>query len=285
MANLSADLENWMSRLPECLLNYPLIYLAIPGSHDSMTYSITHKSKIAPDAEPAIRRIHRILPCIVSRWAKTQQLDPTDQLKAGIRYFDLRIGKNSKTKQFYFVHGVYCEEITRPLRLIRHFLETHPKEFVILDAQHFYNFEQEDFLHLAKALCRQLGKTFITPSNVSNLNELTLKVASDQKKQALMIYRHRSCVQQLFWPSECYPTPWPNKIEVDQLEEFLGMGLKTRSFETGFVFQCVLTPPVSYILPRYCGFVSFFVDVVLSLGISGSFRRCVLLVPKKLTKR
>lgn len=83
---LSADLENWMTNLPATLRNdVPIINLAIPGSHDSASYGINKKSKIAPDSEKIIKIIFPFVPCVVKRWAKTQEYSAMEQCEAGIR--------------------------------------------------------------------------------------------------------------------------------------------------------------------------------------------------------
>lgn len=41
-------LSNWMSNLPDEKKIIPLSQLAIPGTHDSFTYSLTKKLPIAP---------------------------------------------------------------------------------------------------------------------------------------------------------------------------------------------------------------------------------------------
>lgn len=85
--SFSDDLENWMAKLPVCIRDkVPLINLAIPGSHDSGSYGISSKSRIAPDAENIIRKLFPLVPCVIRRWSKTQQYSIEDQLKNGIRY-------------------------------------------------------------------------------------------------------------------------------------------------------------------------------------------------------
>lgn len=80
-------LENWMGRLPmHVRQRIPIIYLAIPGTHNSMTYGITRSSKIAPDADEGVRRLNRVFPVIVRRWSKNQKINVTQQLTIGIRY-------------------------------------------------------------------------------------------------------------------------------------------------------------------------------------------------------
>lgn len=84
--NPSSDLENWMAMLPESIRSeVPIINLAIPGSHDSCSYGINKKAKIAPDAEKIVKKLYAFIPCVIRRWAKTQAYDIGDQLKSGIR--------------------------------------------------------------------------------------------------------------------------------------------------------------------------------------------------------
>lgn len=56
------------------------------GSHDSMSYGINRLAKVAPDAEPVVSRLYKVMPCVVRRWAITQQLNALQQLQNGIRY-------------------------------------------------------------------------------------------------------------------------------------------------------------------------------------------------------
>lgn len=83
--DFTEDLENWMGKLPPELRAVPIINLAIPGSHDTMSYGITRKSPVAPDAEPVVETLNKFIPCVVRRWAVTQRYDVLDQLKSGIR--------------------------------------------------------------------------------------------------------------------------------------------------------------------------------------------------------
>lgn len=84
--SFSDDLENWMTFLPESIRrNVPLINLAIPGSHDSFSYGISRKSRLAPDAEEIVQKLFPFIPCVIRRWSKTQKYTVEDQLKNGIR--------------------------------------------------------------------------------------------------------------------------------------------------------------------------------------------------------
>ena len=87
----------------------------------------------------------------IAKWSVTQKTNLTTQLQSGIRYFDMRVAiypsncgegiDNSSTNIyscFYIVHGQYANRVIKELKVIRNFLQQHPKEVVILDFQHFY---------------------------------------------------------------------------------------------------------------------------------------------------
>ncbi|KXJ75575.1 PI-PLC X domain-containing protein 3 [Aedes albopictus] len=248
--DFTEDLENWMGKLPAELRAVPIINLAIPGSHDTMSYGIKRKSPVAPDAEPVVETLNKFIPCVVRRWAITQRYDVVEQLKSGIRYFDLRICMKRPENKFYFVHGLFCEEVTEPLEQLKEFLRTHPREFIVLDCQHFYLFNPTDHCVLSAELNRIFDKK-IYSRNVNQLKDCTLESATGNGQQILIVYRSDACVNDRFWLSQDWPTPWPNEVNVKQLRQYLDESLTQRNPDAGFVSQCVLTPSVRYIVPRF----------------------------------
>lgn len=156
---------------------------------------------------------------------------------------------NVKDNNFYFVHGLFSEEITQPLQQISDYLDEHPTEFVIFDCQHFYKFSNGDYGRLENILRKIFANRFYTIDD-GRLTELTLNRANSRKRQLLVVYRY-SRVPREFWPGESWPTPWPNQIKVYKLKAYLDCMIRHRSPETGYVSQCVLTPPVGFIIPRY----------------------------------
>ncbi|GAB0097076.1 PI-PLC X domain-containing protein 3 [Sergentomyia squamirostris] len=246
--NLSENLEFWMTNLPDTLKDIPVINLAIPGSHDSMTYEMRALSPVAPDAEGCVHILHKFIPCIVKRWAVTQKLSLMNQLRSGIRYFDFRISFRPHDKKYYFVHGLYCEEIINSLKDVRDFLDNHPEEVIIVDIQHMYQFEEKNHAELMGILEDILGdKIWIRDGNLS---AWTAREAARTGKQLVIIYRY-PFINGRFWTSDDWPTPWPNQTNVTKLKEHLESGLLTRNPHCGFVTQCVLTPSISYTVPRF----------------------------------
>lgn len=170
-------------------------------------------------------------------------------------YFDLRISRNPKDNHFYFVHGLYCEKVTEPLAQFRRFMNEHPSEFIVFDCQHFYNFANGDYQRLEKIIRTIFHEKFYTRDD-GKLTEMTLNKTSKLNRQLLVIYRYGN-VPVEFWPSDEWPTPWPNQFKVKQLENSLETNIKQRSPNTGYVTQCVLTPPVRFIVPRWVEYTIF----------------------------
>ncbi|CAH0720406.1 unnamed protein product, partial [Brenthis ino] len=242
------DLQNWMKDLPEQLRNIPLIYLAIPGSHDSMTYGITRSSGLAPDAEPVVKRLYPLFQGTILRWTITQAIDALQQLLIGIRYFDLRLATKTGSEDFFFTHGVYAGEIYQPLQQIKQFVDSHPYEVVILDFQHFYGFTQDDHQRLMRYVINLFGPLLVPRQ--SDLDGITLKRLHRLGQQVIVVYRHQAVYATGdFWQPQMMPSPWPRQDNISGLLNFL----KTvkRHPGTGFVHQAVLTPTPAFILFRW----------------------------------
>ncbi|XP_062131105.1 LOW QUALITY PROTEIN: PI-PLC X domain-containing protein 2 [Drosophila sulfurigaster albostrigata] len=240
--------EHWMRDLPPDLRDLSIINLAIPGSHNSMTYGINSNSQLAPDAEKAIRRWHRFFPCFVRRWSKNQSSSVLEQLHLGVRYFDLRIAHNDG--QFYYCHGLYAMEVFEPLRELRQFLETHPDEMVVLDLQHFYAMDVSLHQRLIAELIQFFDQLLYTTIDGSLL-DCSLTRCVQLQRQVVLIYRR--CPVGLpaeFWPSYAWPTPWPNTASVKKLLSFLQDSLLSRQPQQGYVSQCLITPSGRYIALR-----------------------------------
>ncbi|XP_055386526.1 PI-PLC X domain-containing protein 2 [Condylostylus longicornis] len=241
--------ENWMEELPPDVRDYSVINLAIPGSHNCMSYGINWSSKPSLDADEEIKDIFKFLPCFVRKWSKTQSVDITEQLKLGIRYLDLRISLKDNTK-FYFAHGLYAMEIFQPLKEVCSFLDEHPKEIIILDFQHFYGFEVAHHKQLQYDIQRIFSDKIYAPQDGS-LSNATLKNCENKGKQVIIIYRRCKNRSEKFWADDNWPTPWPNTTSIKQLKNYLNNMLKYRNPRYGYVSQCILTPDGKYIAKKF----------------------------------
>ena len=49
---------------------------------------------------------------VAADWGLTQSLNFTEQLEAGVRYFDLRVALNPEDKKLYLVHTLYGPKVS-----------------------------------------------------------------------------------------------------------------------------------------------------------------------------
>lgn len=144
---------NWMAQIPnDRILNQ----LIIPGTHDSGTYGITPDSLFSLSSDDVLplwlETISNLLPKsiirpIVAKWSKTQPDSLTQQLNAGIRYFDMRVchfTNGSNIDDFYLCHTLLGETLSDALTQIQQFALSHPDEIIILDINHIYNIKSDD---------------------------------------------------------------------------------------------------------------------------------------------
>lgn len=106
-------------------------FLLVLGSHDSFTWKISPNSGISPDAEDIVKALSHLGPIvsiILANWSITQALSAADQLKSGIRYFDIRIATKDKSDDLFIVHSLYSDKAFPIYDEINEFLKEHPQE-------------------------------------------------------------------------------------------------------------------------------------------------------------
>lgn len=223
------DPVQWMSNLPPEITEQPLNMIAIPGSHDSFTYSITRQSTPSPDCE-FYQRIRYLPSCIVSSflypWTYTQSASFTEQLNAGVRYFDLRVSirkykKNQTNYNFCLVHGQYAQHLTDELIKIREFLQNNPKEVVLLDCNHCYEFENDEQRTHFESVVLKILEPFMMPhqAEIPSLNEIW-----NAGFQVIFFSCHQLNMEKLdrhFWPPFRIKSFWPETINPDDMIKYL----------------------------------------------------------------
>ncbi|KAK6176073.1 hypothetical protein SNE40_014429 [Patella caerulea] len=139
----------WMSKLPEPISNLPLYYLAIPGSHNSFSADLDRTQDVSIDEPGAIKFLGKIGgKGIICNWGKCQTLSIKEQLEAGIRYLDLRICRNPKSKQLTFLHGLYGRPVEELIANVQSFVEVFSKEVILIDVNHLYGCSADDVLRV-----------------------------------------------------------------------------------------------------------------------------------------
>ena len=115
-----------------------------------------------------------------------------EQLNIGIRYFDLRVCPTTdvslaKRSPFSFAHGLLGDLVRHGLEEINEFLNKHTKEIVLLDFNHFYDFnDQCGHEQLVELIYDVFGKKICTTAQT--LNECTLNYLWNNNQQVIILY-------------------------------------------------------------------------------------------------
>uniref|UniRef100_H3AXN3 Phosphatidylinositol specific phospholipase C X domain containing 1 n=1 Tax=Latimeria chalumnae TaxID=7897 RepID=H3AXN3_LATCH len=246
--------SDWMSHLPEKLWDIPLYNLAIPGSHNTMTYCLDNDSPI-DESEPEILQIlDTYLPCIVrpflSKWCPTQGSTITEQLDAGIRFLDLRIAHKPKdlSKGLYFVHGIFTTvTVQETLQDIARWLKTHPKEIIILDCKHFQGMDKELHKHLIQSIKNIFGFRICPKTENPTLRNLW-----KSSYQVIVSYENIIAVKyDELWPA--VPYWWANTSDPQALVQYLEKQKERGRPGHFFVAGINLTEDLFYILSHPFG--------------------------------
>ncbi|XP_055767611.1 PI-PLC X domain-containing protein 1-like isoform X2 [Salvelinus fontinalis] len=215
--DVSSTNADWMSQLPEELWGTPLWDLAIPGSHDSMSYCLDTHSPVLGSESFMLQFLDRLAPCIM--WCIPDQLD------AGIRFFDLRIAhkniKNTHNTQdllkthntddtLYFAHAIYTlQTVKEALSTMAVWLKQHQKEVVILSCSHFYLLTDSEHQALV-CYITQLFKDKLCPPQVQDRQDPTTACLSQGwgqfSFQKVVSFGVSSCFQEvvLVGVSSCF---------------------------------------------------------------------------------
>ncbi|KAM9831285.1 PI-PLC X domain-containing protein 1-like [Neosynchiropus ocellatus] len=243
------DLQDWMSLLPEQLWDTPLTHLAIPGSHDTMTYNLDLTSPLLMSEPESLRRLDRFCCCftrpIIYRWATTQDKTIEEQLSIGIRYFDLRIAHkpDDKTTNLYFTHAIYtCDVVLDTLASLAAWLDSHPKEIVILACSHFEG--MDDKLHLS--FIRSLQELFGSKICPRQGSSLTLRGLWSSGHQVIISYEAQIAYQyQDLWLD--IPYWWADRLTAEELISYMESKKRAGRPRSFFVAGLNLTADQDYI--------------------------------------
>ncbi|XP_076457429.1 PI-PLC X domain-containing protein 2-like [Babylonia areolata] len=244
-------LENWMGNLPAKQHDVPLHTLYIPGSHNSGTYKLNQDWEVGPDADQTVKSLSAfpMAKTIIHAWSRCQSLPVLQQLKAGVRYLDLRVAHRPQTDQLHLVHALYGPSVATVMEEVRSFLTDHDKEVVILDFNHFYSMELEHHIQLITYLMFVFDGMLCPHSPLSSL---TLNSLAEKGTRLIIFYGHSSVLEfPDLWPSLHIKSVWSNTMSVEKCLSHQEVAAKERGGEAFHVCQAVLTPATGDIMQKF----------------------------------
>ncbi|XP_051754014.1 PI-PLC X domain-containing protein 1 isoform X2 [Ctenopharyngodon idella] len=174
-------MDNWMANLPSALWDTPLCYMAIPGSHNAITYCLdkNDRSPVDPTQPDMLQKLDKYMKPIIRP----------------------------------FVYKWAIAQIV--LKEIREWLDVHPKEVVILSFSHFLGLSQELHTLLVSTIKSVFGSKLCP-----KMDRVALRTLWSQGHQVIISYEHNiaNCHRELWFH---IPYWWANKCKAEALiEEF-----------------------------------------------------------------
>lgn len=186
--------SEWMGRLAD---NVPLTSICIPGAHNAGTSSLSGPDIVDPwgDLPPGVALAVRALPVVrpvLTRGARTQRLNVSDQLTHGIRYLDLRVAYIRRTHELRCVHAQLGDPLADVLEAVRRFAGAHPGEVVLVDLKHLIFFDSNAHSKLRVLVEDILGELLLSPTTTGigarNISQLTLQHVRALRRQVLVFF-------------------------------------------------------------------------------------------------
>ncbi|GMH96958.1 hypothetical protein TrST_g6271 [Triparma strigata] len=240
-------MQTWMGHHSKLLGDLSLSRMALPGSHNCGSYSVSAKEFGIGPFSP----VPTFLGFFFERWSKCHEGNVLKQLEAGVRYLDLRVCISHLDGEIRTEHVVYGEKIKVILEHLRAFLESNPTEIVVLFCHKFRagmeEMEDHDrFLELVMDTFRGMGDIFVNEGEFgSSYGELIRK-----GRRLAFLYGDEEVVRirgqgWLLSPETCQWDRWYDQPTVEGLKNkilenkpFCGVGGATKLA----VAQCILSP-------------------------------------------
>nr|CRZ23625.1 Bm9338 [Brugia malayi] len=262
-----------MSELPAAARDKPIMTLAIPGSHLSGTCNLKEDSEITPDQTWCVRVLdsNDMIRKAVYNWSKVQTISIKQQLEAGIRFLDVQVAYINE--DIYVVHGLRSMEIRELFKRVDDFLSVHPKEIVLIDINHFYEFREQHHDKLLDMISNLFGDRLISrPTTTRTAMSYTLNKIWNGTGRVIIFYQpplpslrasdingHAgpSDIIKLpnhVWSRQFIRSPWPKTDDAKRMVDDVGNILQTRVLEDGFqVCQAIVTLTVNSIIRQPTG--------------------------------
>lgn len=182
----------------------------------------------------------------IRRWARTQRISVTEQLYAGVRYFDIRLAISlpAKLGGARVLHALYGSCIEQLLLHINTFLNSHSKEIVILDFNHLYDFDNNEYVKFLTMVESVFGRKLCLRGE--DITKISLVSMWQSGYQVIAISAAETATHHTpwIWDSSCILSPYANVNRNDKLFKFLNR--RIRDHKRGpnnvfFVTQAILT--------------------------------------------
>lgn len=196
-----------MEHLPLRLKNQPIYNLLLPGSHASSAFQLLREPRFNDPEVNKYARLakHPALREFLENWILSQEMDFYQQLKLGIRKFDLIVDYDKDKGEFYFVRGMANLELTQGLEQFKRYLSRHPGEVLFLSIRY------QQLLPLTVSdgifyLISLMLKPWLIENKTCNRiePEVTLNTLTKSDKRVFLICSEACRTNEFVWPLEIH---------------------------------------------------------------------------------
>lgn len=197
--------------------------IPIAGTHDTAAYQLIngHNNNKWLKLLDKTRSVLGCVDRIAKDWSLTQHLDIVQQLRLGIRLFDIRIMYDVDQKDFFLAHTLLCIKADDFFNAINDYLNKNPEVHVVFairaDINNSHTFTSYRSVQFENKLNSIFGNKFIPqtitspPSHFVKTKYLfpKLKDCIEQRQQVLCLYDSKFDVgNKNFWSFEYINTKW-----------------------------------------------------------------------------
>ena len=118
--------------------------ITLPGTHDSHSYNQTNLGvpycgNTINKFTPLAKALNQSLDAVVTIWSKCQEQNIYQQMKDGMRYFDVRVTFDRTTGTWRGHHLLFGPPVSEILGNVSQFLRDYPNEIVVVELSHFHS--------------------------------------------------------------------------------------------------------------------------------------------------
>ena len=267
---------DWMSRNAALLSGRKLAQLILPGAHDAASYSLRPDSRACPSR---IDVRASLVAFFMAARARAQDASIAAQLRAGVRYLDLRVCalRDPAGRTSYVTHHTFLgAPLGDVLDDVDAFTRAHPREIVILDFQDLNGFRPADRSALQAQLERRFGDRMLRTT--ANPAAATMAEVWKQGASLVVVMDAAQPSPHIFDRAAMLESRWFNAQSVSMLER-LATALRPVPARL-HVLQWQLTPGELEFLFHPTSTLKEFAEGPNALIADGTLRR--LLPPRQL---
>ncbi|MFA8298986.1 MAG: hypothetical protein ACEPOV_02370 [Hyphomicrobiales bacterium] len=235
--------SNWMDQIYKNHPNTKLTAIAIPGTHDALTYQISESNPYS--LQPVNEWTEEVKTAVGKKgiflFSQNQSRTMAEQLSGGIRYFDFRIQEYNN--EVWSFHHLVSNPLMPVIEEMSRFVENHPKEILIIDLQKVI-MDDDTYNHLIKSFVDKFGR-HIAKSDEIGVNS-SLKDFWDKGVSVIILSSFHTANKEndtyVYDRSKSILNYWPDKYKPEEIVPILKDSIALRPMNKLYVSQTIQSP-------------------------------------------